>query len=186
MTTGRINQVATTVAIDLSLLVEKRRPTRSLPIAEPLSHSRVVVIISITRSFVRSFGSGSRQNETHEPLSFYRAPLGSSLRGRDLQDGRVRNEDIPVRIDRSGPGCMVRMVPSSRSLPDTATVCSGVPLLSARSSLGLATSLRPPERQESSPSASSAPRVRRSSSTSTSHGASLDFRFTTSAPVLSY
>ena len=134
---------------------------------DPISSDRGASVALARRryfSITRSSGSGSRQNETHEPLSFYRAPLGSSLRGRDLQDGRVRNEEIPVRIDRSGPGCMVRVVLSSRSLPETATVCSGVPSLSARSSLGLATSLRPSERQESSPSASpsTAPWVPRS------------------------
>ena len=85
-----------------------------------------------------------------EPVSFYRAPLGSSLRGRDLQDGRVRNEDIPVRIDRSGPARVVpRRVALYRTRPPPPARAS--PSRSARSSLGLATSLRPSERQEVRP-----------------------------------
>ena len=50
----------------------------------------------------------------------FRAPLGSSLRGRDGQDRRIRNVVRTVRIDRSGPRRAHEVVRSTDRLPRSA------------------------------------------------------------------
>lgn len=78
----------------------RTRPTRSV------LRSRVVASFAVLlrpTSAARRPSCAAVWPPVRSPATFYRAPLGHSLRGRVGQDCRVRSVPVRVRIDRSGP-----------------------------------------------------------------------------------
>ena len=158
MTTGRINQVTTVGRSDWTgqrsrLGNGESAPASVDPNATTGTDHQNRPTIDRSRSVTGTRASSSNPTNNWLPSrpvrptsqrAFFRAPLGTSLRGRDLRDGRVRNERFLVRIlDRSGPNESI-LTPWSQKLAPSAGDCacrSGVPSLLGRVSLGLATSL---------------------------------------------
>jgi hypothetical protein len=107
-------------------------------------HSRVVIVCYFVYRQKRCPYRFDRPDPTDRRRPsravYFRAPLGSSLRGRDVQDVRVRNVDILVRIDRSGPSSLSAPWSLDAFSAGGRLSRSGVPSRSGQS-LGLATSL---------------------------------------------
>jgi len=123
MTTGRINQVATSAdRRTVGGWVARSAPAPSVRSGRHVGGNRQTRSLRTARaSFPSCYSSKQRCPWSRTPVGrrpsvalrrprsgrpgpvFFRAPLGHSLRVRDSQDGRVRNEFCLVRIDRSGP-----------------------------------------------------------------------------------
>jgi hypothetical protein len=115
MTTGRINQVAIFIAPRRS--IERLRPHRPSSTGQQrrrrrrqrrrydsdrgASSARASFYQDTQRSNSRTAGPPISDGNRDVPATTVRLS-GPRWRGRDLQDGRVRNELILVRIDRSG------------------------------------------------------------------------------------
>ena len=82
----------------------RRRRRYDLAIAKrsPLARRFLLPRHNVPFRFPRTAAGSPKRTATDDVPAFTVRLSGPRWRGRDLQDGRVRNEEFPVRIDRSG------------------------------------------------------------------------------------